>query len=323
MRFARESYAVAWRNFIKAVATEPDALFCFFEGEDLKYYSIRINLIARPEKCRSFAVGGRDGVVHLLQLVLNADGGRYAKLRSAFFVDRDFIPPEASDERLYVTPCYSIENMYVSRTAIERIFESEFGLTQGETAMGVALGLYDTAAGEFYRATGELNGWLQQQRKKEAQSKPKGEKVSVLKLQSLQAWEFVDMQFPHCAENYSISTLDQRFGRESNNVDVDAIRDWVADITSNPPAVAYRGKFLIDFLCKFINILVEGINSQPPKYFPAARHVALGVQRKTALSQLSQYADTPSCLIRFLEGVCRRGAETACCNLKHQTKVQG
>lgn len=58
----------------------------------------------------------------------------YCQVRTMYFVDRDmgFDMDEYKNEDLYVTPCYSIENLYVNEESVGEILENEFGLNIGD-----------------------------------------------------------------------------------------------------------------------------------------------------------------------------------------------
>ncbi|WP_081713886.1 DUF4435 domain-containing protein [Cystobacter fuscus] len=305
LRFARSSYAVAWRNFLKGVSSDPEALFCFFEGEDLKYYAVRIELVARPSKYRQLIVGGRAGVIQILNLVLSVDGGRYANSHLVFFVDKDFVAPSLVNDLIYVTPCYSIENLYATRTALERILASEFGLSHGEPSFESALRFFQLSLENFNAATRVLNGWLRQQRIKEDEAERIKETIASLNLRDVRVWEFVEQQLPKFMPKYSIASLDKRFGRTSSPSDVSEMDSWIAD-EANVPGVVHRGKFQMEFLHVVLTFLIDDANSKSPGVFLTTRRVALTVQKGNILSQLAQYADTPACLVNFLERVHRK-----------------
>lgn len=300
LRFARSSYAVAWRDFIQAAMADSCLLCCFFEGEDLKYYGIRIDLLVQGARYRSFAVGGRSGVLQILELVLTADSGRYASHPAAFFVDSDYEPPQSSHKWLYVTPDYSIENFYVRPGAFDRILRSEFGIGPGDKNHGAAIQAYQASLASFNAASRLLNAWLKQQRSIESQMLVAGHPIKSLNLTDVKIWEFVTAAFPSCAARYTIQSLDQRFSRATSVADESAIQAWAGNVTSNDPQSTHRGKFFMQFLCLFLARLVEDANSAVPSLLLEHKKVGLMVQPSNALSQFSQYADTPDSLRDFL-----------------------
>lgn len=303
LRFARSSYAVAWREFVRLFSTEPGLLCCFFEGEDLKYYGVRIELLSQSSRYRAFSVGGREGVIQLLDLALTADDGRHANRPVAFFVDRDFVEPNVSDARLYVTPGYSIENFYVTPGAFERILAAEFGIHPGDGNHAAAIALYRQSFDSFNAATRLLNAWLRQQRLIERSQRSIGQACSVLNLRDTQVSEFATLSVSGCCAKYTIASLNIRFGRATSAEDEAAIQAWASDARSVPES-AHRGKFLMQFLCKFLVWLAEDLNRATPKLVPERRNVSLTIQPGNALSQLSQYAETSPCLRAYLDRLC-------------------
>lgn len=301
LRFARSSYAVAWRGFIQTAAADTDLLCCFFEGEDLKYYGIRIDLLVRGANYRSFAVGGRPGVLQLLDLVLTVDNGRYVTHPVAFFVDRDFEPPQSTHAWLYVTPDYSIENFYAKPHVFERILASEFGLGPNEKNFEQATRLYRDTLNSFNAATRLLNGWLRQQRLIESQLVASGQSCRPLNLGDVKIWDFVSVAIPVCSALYDVASLDLRFGRTTSATDESEIQAWVSDTATHDPQRTHRGKFIMQFFCWFLAQLVEDVNKGIPSLLLERKKVGLTVQSSNALSQFSQYADTPDCLRDFLD----------------------
>lgn len=69
LRESRISYSVIWSQFILSYSKEPDTLYCFFEGEDSKYYSVRIDMFIGDSLWRGFNCHGKDSVIELYHLI--------------------------------------------------------------------------------------------------------------------------------------------------------------------------------------------------------------------------------------------------------------
>ena len=74
----------------------------------------------------------------------------YNDVKKMFFVDMDMdVEPADKDEDLYVTPCYSVENLYANKYCFANIIESEFSINKGETDYDKTLQLFDELFEKF------------------------------------------------------------------------------------------------------------------------------------------------------------------------------
>jgi hypothetical protein len=299
LRFARTSYATAWREFIKVANDNGNLLCCFFEGDDLKYYGVRINLILKINNYQKFSVGGREGVLQILELVLTADSGRYAQHPTAFFIDHDFYEPQISNPRLYVTPKYSIENFYINNSVVKDVFVAEFGFNVNDVNYEIATQLYYKSLNSFNEETQLINAWLRQQKSIETQAQANGKTLNSLNLKDISIWDFIKFSIPKSLSKYDLPFLDQKFNRTTSRSDELSIYAWIQNIEYNAEII-HRGKFLMEFLCKFLSQLVEDVNKKSPVLLANHKGVSLTITPKNALSQFSQYAETPECLHNFL-----------------------
>jgi len=109
LRQSRNKAQVAFHEFTLSTREFPTHLFCFFEGKDNAYYVPRIKQFTTQ---------------YLHRLI--AQKTEYDKYKVGFFIDRDFnkelpliYPP------IFETPCYSIENLYVSKDVFKEILINE------------------------------------------------------------------------------------------------------------------------------------------------------------------------------------------------------
>ena len=113
-------------EFVYSVRNKKDYLFCFFEGYDVAYY---VPIIRRfTENYETFDCGGKKVVLAFHNFI--KDKREYDKYKKAFFIDRDFdVPISIEQPPIFETPCYSIENFYVSDSVFAKILKSEFGIS--------------------------------------------------------------------------------------------------------------------------------------------------------------------------------------------------
>ena len=297
LRKARTNYSVAWKEFMLEFQRDPTCFFCFFEGEDAKYYGFRIDLVVSKDKRRNLICGGREKVLHLYGLV--TEKAEYNEAWVAFFVDNDFenrndLP---NDERIYATPCYSIENLYVTRTAFEKILRDEFKLSLSEADaadLQTVVDLYCLRMREFNDACEELNAWICLQRRL---SRTQNERR--LNLNDVKPKRLFSVSVTKVVKKYTFDSLKVMFP-QADPVTKPQVAELVKEFKLKDRASCFRGKYLIEFLRLFIMDLKDDRVSKTPIHFTTRAPVKLNLSRANLLSELSQYADTPDCLERFL-----------------------
>jgi len=151
LRLSKDKAQVAFQEFALSTRKYPNHLFCFFEGKDNPYYVPRIKRFTslyQPIKC-----GNRDSVLKIHTLISNRL--EYSSYKKAFFIDRDFNKPlEQSNPPFFETPCYSIENLYVSVDVFKEILVNEFHLSEfsDSNIVEVYISLYHERQNEFHDA---------------------------------------------------------------------------------------------------------------------------------------------------------------------------
>lgn len=291
LRESRNRPAVAFTEFTRQYKQDESALYCFFEGEDdKKYYGIRIRNIARPIKYSYFSCDGKQGVLDIHRIITNRKS--YSQVRAAYFIDRDFDVSikNTAITGIYETPCYSIENFYTSINSFCEILRTEFKLAELDIDFNNCKNLYINLQKEFHDAVEQLNIWIACQREKRADFKLSGFDISKL----------VQIDLDNITSNYTINELYAQFPKAITVTQEE--RDLKeSDLCSQERQKSFRGKFEIYFLFKVIQKLIEAANKGNPKYFTKKIKVTLNLRETTLISDLSQYADTPECLVDYLE----------------------
>ncbi|HLO87689.1 MAG TPA: DUF4435 domain-containing protein [Nostocaceae cyanobacterium] len=287
LREARRRPAAVFMEFTRQYKQYESALYCFFENEDSKYYGIRIKTIARPTKYFYFSCDGKEGVLGIYDMLTARK--RYSQVRAAYFIDKDF-DASINNTAIYETPCYSIENFYTSLNCVCEILRTEFKIAESEIDFINCQKLYTKLQNEFHDAVELLNTWLACQIEKRVELNLKGKDVS----------EFVRLGLDQITSNYTLDQLYAKFPKAVNltQEELDLKRN---KLCSQDRQKSFRGKFEINFLYYFINKLVEEANKGNLKYFTQKLNVTLNIRKTTIISDLSQYAFTPDCLIDYLQ----------------------
>jgi hypothetical protein len=301
LRRARESYPVKLREFVRIFAKSPHIGICFFEGEDVKYFGPRLELINPDFDWEAVNCGGKEILLQLFTFI--SVDGVYSKSKSVFFVDRDFDDPASlpRSSTVYITPCYSVENLYVTEDVVKRILRSEFGLSEQDDEDGVfstCVALFRARLIEFLDATELANCWCAFQRTVPSNN---GGIVRV-NFSGLNLNQMVRISLDGVVKNYAIDDLEAATGSCRRITEAElAVQPsrWSRDDRN----MHFRGKFQAIFMRVFICYLKEDASDQSPRYFRLRRTVPFSISDRNFLSDLSQYAETPNCLRDFIGAI--------------------
>jgi hypothetical protein len=295
---ARNATSVKFLEFTRVVSAATEHLASFFEGEDYKYYAIRLVNI-RPEiRWTPINCHGRKNVLQIRDVIRNHPD--YADSRCAFFVDRDFENCDLLEREpdVYITPGYSVENLYVGEEQFSFILESEFDVHKfgdKKDCYEKAIRLFRNSYSSFNHTILDFNVWLYTERK---QADSQG--VSRLNLGDLKLTDLVQVGLESCtqvAKGDQISAL---------------FPDVVAPTTAcmsvscqyfneDPTGSKFRGKQQFEFLRTFLTLLKQDSAKNTNRLvLKEKKCVALQLSKKNLLSEISQYAVTPDCLRNFV-----------------------
>lgn len=132
-----------------------NTLFCFVEGHDMSYYSIRVNLISG--KNSSFIDSkGKKGVLEVYQLLKTMH--EYDKYKKLYFVDRDY-DNNAQNDDIYITPGYSVENFYGTIDCYKNLIQGTYHIYEDNPKYQLCIELYNKNLQEFLDATSLFCAW--------------------------------------------------------------------------------------------------------------------------------------------------------------------
>lgn len=292
LRASRGKASAVFVEFTRLYKQHESALYCFFEGEDSQYYGIRIRNITRPGKDIYLNCNGKEGVLGIYRMLSSRN--HYANARTAYFVDRDFDQSiyDMGISKIYETPCYSIENFYTSVQCFSEILKNEFKLTESDENFERCISLYTKLQEKFHDAVELLNAWVACHR----------DKSSKLNISDMSVLRFVSVDLNQAIAIYTINDLSQSFP------DIPVISEQELDakkseLQVNTRQKSFRGKFEIEFLFAFLQKLISEANQGNYPYFTRKVKVVLSLTKRTIISDLSQYADTPDCLYNYLESL--------------------
>lgn len=286
MRKEREKAEAVYIQFANNRRRYKTHAFCFYEGEDGKYYNPRVE--RKFEQTICYKVGNKREVLKLLDRITSTD--LYSNVCVMFFVDRDYdVSMSDYKEELFETPCYSIENLYVQKECVRKILQSEFSLNEFDNDYVKCMHDYERRAEDFNNEILEFNALAYLRRKR-------GLNYS---FGSVKTSHMIKVEVNKVSKSNRYDNTINRIKEELkfDNGDIEKTKNELkdtGDFMSN-----FRGKNQLDFLVEFIKDL-KRLNDIGG-YFSVKRnsvHINITLNR---LSELSQYAITPPSLERFLE----------------------
>lgn len=292
LRKAREESAnVGYLTFEKHISTDKIGLFCFFEGKDSPYYYPRIkakfNGNYYPIMC-----SGKSKVLKVYELI-NAHR-EYDIYKKAFFVDRDFDFP-LMNPKIFETSCYSIENLYTSSNVFKEILKSEFSFAETDEDFQRCLQVYIDLQIDFHEAITLFIAWYACL----IYLRNTTDQQTGVHLDDNFPKEFINISLGGIIIKYDIIAIKAKYLSALTIAD-DVIQQKIVDFNTPNKGKVFRGKYEIDFMLKIINCLIE--DSKTTKAF-ISKPIRYNITNTQAISQFSQYAETPIELIDYIEKV--------------------
>lgn len=290
MRTARHSANSIFIKFTSDYKYFSTHAFCFYEGEDGKYYNSRIRKYFNSDFL-TYTVGNKKEVLKLFYKI--KDDSSYDSIIKMFFIDRDYDNSLCgTDDDIYETPCYSIENLYADKKCFEYILQAEFGLNIVDNDYNKCIKDFELRFNEFNNNILEFNSLVLLRRKK-------SDSNSNFQFGSIKTNHLISCKI---SEVKKASKYDETIKHimETLNISVDELNECKQDIfRAGSLEMQFRGKNQLDFIVAVLNDLKElNINSL---YFSHKLNCVKLNITTNRLSELSQYAITPKCLDIFLE----------------------
>lgn len=300
LKKSRDSISVKFLEFTRIVSKSCHRVAAFFEGEDEKYFSGRINNIRPDIMWSGVNSKGKTNVIQLRAKIRKHSV--YKEAPCIFFVDRDFdCNSDISDmDDLYLTPCYSIENLYLSDSAFERIIAAEFGLsdtTEEYKCYETLMNVYTKTKASYLQEIKCFNLLIRELKDMEN----KGIINCRLNINNLSIDDLVTINIGNVQKNYDENVPFTIFSELPQDLSVclNGTEEHFADL---PAELWFRGKQHLEFLRVFLGKVKEDRCKKKSRViFQAKGNVKLNLTKANTISELSQYADTPMCLKAFLE----------------------
>lgn len=294
MRQGREESSTAFMEFAGKKDYYREYAFCFYEGEDGKYYDNRIrNIIG--DKFIHIRAGNKNKVLKTMKLIKSKS--EYKDVTTMFFVDRDmeFNMPEYGEEDVFVTPCYSIENLYVNEESFGKILETEFGLNLYDEDYKRYKRKFTELYEEFCELMLEFNALVLIRKEKESYCQQA--KIQDIKTINLVNIDIISGISKSTKYDSNIIPLKEKL--DVTNEEFELAKNRLSEYGKY--ADTFRGKNQFDFMTKLIEQLCDK-NRRKSLFNPIPTSICLNPNiNQNRLSTFSSYAQTPDCLQLFLK----------------------
>ncbi len=288
MRSSRNTANSIFVKFIEDKDKFPYYAFCFFEGEDAKYYNLRISKYFK-NNFLSYVVGNKKEVIKLFEKL---DEPLYNQVIKMYFVDKDYDKSlvGVSDD-LYETPCYSIENLYAQDEVFKSILASEFNINQAHSDYKKVTSDFESTFSKFMAEIIEFNALVLLRRKKSNSN-------SNIRFGDIKTSALFDIKVGNVVKSklYDeiIQSLKDKLPYKKDELD-ECINELTAEVK---PQMRLRGKNQLDFFCTYV-MEIKKLNESSGYFTVKNNNVKINIT-KNRLSELSQYALTPEGLDEFI-----------------------
>lgn len=255
--------------------------YCFVENYDLCFYPHRVEDILN---CKAVGIPceGKKNVIALYELVLSKP--EYSKYHIRCFVDADFDDNSKIDFHIYVTTCYSIENLFLDEEVVSRILENEYKIRPQDPdgKHQLCLDLFRKELGDFHNAVLLFNSWY-----KTVKNKGLRKEMKVNLDDSLPS-DMLNLTIGNIYSLYDRGKIETKYPLAPKCTDEELAYNSsiLAADTKN-----FRGKYEIQFLHKFLEYLNS--DAKGARQYTILKK-GINIDRTRIISTMDNYVSTPT-----------------------------
>ena len=303
LRNSRDKPQVVYHNFMLSTRNNIENLFCFFEGKDNDYYVPRIKQFTK-EKYLPFNCNGKKQVLDVYKLI--TERKEYEKYNIAFFVDKDFEKSIVKTHpKIYETPCYSIENLYVSNNVFKKIINNKFGILENEEVFNILIDLFEKRKNEFIDAICMFNAWYCCLVEYKSINNLPTIEVS---LDDKLPPKIIEINIEKITKNYDLEIIYKIF-KKAPKISLQSIENKMITFKNLNMEKIFRGKYQLQFLLKMLHLIIKD-SYMSKKYVNTKINCSFGdissINNQQAITIFSTEAETPECLLQYLNKVTKQ-----------------
>lgn len=266
-------------------------VFIFYEGkDDPKFYHqhIRIFLKKCSKRYKNFICNGKTSVLRLQKQIKKMQVEGEVTL---FFVDKDYDMNNNIDKDIFITPTYSIENLYFTDEALEALLVCEMGISfedeNDKKDLKIALDFLKSKRSqivdEIIYGCACYSLGLKKIMENGLEEKGLCELKTYNNIRMIRNMTDFNQRMESCK-------LD-----DANEVDIECNR-----LQSSPERLI-RGKYFLEKMPSYINEIGSEISKKENSQFSKNRKFRVNTSALTLLQDLSSYAELPKELLEYLE----------------------
>ncbi|MCD8413646.1 DUF4435 domain-containing protein [Tenacibaculum finnmarkense] len=287
-------------RFLQEYKLTDKALHLFIEGnDDPSFYTNFIkNIAGKKYQLYFYNSKNKDGVYENYNKI---DWTTYHKNKVLFFVDKDFSDvlglTYTSDENIFVTKYYSIENYLVNTKILKRILVDLLHITDTDTIKGIVK-TFKEQHKVFCKQMLILTSWIIYHR-----SKKNNIPLSKVNLSHIFSFDedlkITRIDKPQGMKLYSY--LNSKTGNTDNSESWKEIKSIFKKIkVIRKDKIHLRGKFEVWFLIAFVNELMENVNATKSKGQQKLK-MNINLSKSNAVEILGSRLDVPKELKKFVK----------------------
>lgn len=290
LRAGRNNEQVQLQSYNNFRSRQGGKLVCAFEGhDDVTFYETMFGKISANIRYVPYVCLGKDKVLQLRQILARNVASDSHLMR--YFIDHDFdgLKGQPFDDNLYVTPCYSIENLLVGQAVLEGLLRAEYRCHDEYAAQDVAVigKLFEDRVSEFISCMRDVNCWLHSAR---TQGIILGEMKDDIE-------KYLRISLKAITTNAQAGELQVLIGYASAP-DVTKLTASLPAFEALDPMKDWRGKFWFAFFRKFLKLLKDDRGTKNPQYFTQKAGMSFNADCDIIRSLASMIA-VPQCLHQF------------------------
>jgi len=306
---AAQSPPVKFMEVTRAYSKSPNTIICIFEGEDEKYFSCRLSMEFGNNGWKGINSGGRKSVLELHASL--ASHSTYKDYRFVGFIDNDYDDPVTNPDphRIYVTPTYSVENLYTSAICLSNVLSAEFKVSEINDLHkehAACLQIFELRFKELCAHLLEFNSWG----KSRLIQEKNGVTPIKLFLNDATIDKLATLNLTQSCIIYNPNDITSVFKKaDVSLLCTKSVAEARASFIPEKRLSMYRGKQQLQAFRLFLEALKVDFLTGGSIIFQKKGKLKTDLASEDAdlMSELSQYAETPDCLRAFL----RRHSNTA------------
>lgn len=256
-------------------------VYCFVENYDLCFYPHRVEDVL-GRKVSGIPCDGKKNVLEVYALIKSKP--QYDKYTMRFFVDADFDNNKTVDKHIYVTTCYSIENLFLDEEVVSRILENEYKIrpNDAEGKHQKCIDLFRNELVVFHNAVMLFNSWYHAVKRKGIPAD------TIIRLGESIPEEWIDIKMGAIVKKYTKDIIESKFPSAPKLTDEEI---EISRLFLSYDIRRLRGKYEIQFLDKYFEFLNSDTKPGHRQYTTLTKGV--NINRPRMISMFEKYVSTP------------------------------